>query len=410
MHAEPMRSHAHSMSRILVVDDDELGVRVATRTLTRLGLTDYSLAPNGAEGLRIIDEANGSIEIVVCDLNMPEMDGIVFLRHLAERGFKGSVVIISGEDHDVLRAAEGVARAHRLQVLGAIEKPVTVDTLGPMLARASGTVVARARSQFPGPVLDVEDLRRAIEKDELVLYFQPKISVKTGEIHSFEALVRWQHPILGMLSPVTFIPLAEKEGLIDALTHVVAQKALAEAGRWKKHGYDFGIAINVPADSIERLDLPEFIGATAAEMGVDPSRVMVEVTETQVLRDVAKSLETLTRLRLRRIGLSVDDFGTGYSSLEQLQRIPFVELKIDRSFVDGASTSRSSRAILESSVELAKKLGLSTVAEGVETKEDWAVLVELGCDLAQGYYISPPLPIETLFPWIARWNAEHALV
>ena len=393
---------------VLVVDDDELMLDLAVAALDSLGFGRISAALTGADGLRILDELGA--DVVLCDLNMPEMDGVEFLRHLSARRYQGCIVLMSGEDQRILRTAESLAKAHGLNVLGAVEKPITA----PMLALLRDEIEPlHRRSSAPAPapiIISAADLRQAMDADQIAVFFQPKVSVRTGRITGVETLARWKHPAYGYIPPAQFIAIAEREGMIDEITRTIITKAMREAGRWRKLGYDLSIAVNVSTQTVGRLDLPEFVEKTALMFGVEPCRVMVEVTETQLMRDLTRSLDTLTRLRLRRIGLSIDDFGTGYSSLEQLQRVPFVELKIDRAFVDGASHDDAARAILESSIVLAKRLGLTTVAEGVEQAADFALLEELGCDLVQGWFFAPAMPSEALLPWIDSRadNAMHA--
>ncbi|MDB4985561.1 MAG: hypothetical protein JWN04_739, partial [Myxococcaceae bacterium] len=372
---------------VLVVDDDELMLDLAVAALDSLGFGRISAALSGEHGLRILDEFGA--DVVLCDLNMPEMDGVEFLRHLSARRYEGCIVLMSGEDQRILRTAESLAKAHGLNVLGACEKPIKASVLAQMRDQIE-PLHRRSSAPAPAPIdITADDLRQAIIDDDIAVFFQPKVSVRTGRCTGVETLARWKHKLYGYIPPTQFIAIAERENLIDEITRSILGKAMREAGRWRKLGYDLSIAVNVSTQTVGRLDLPEFVEKTARAFGVEPSRVMVEVTETQLMRDLTRSLDTLTRLRLRRIGLSIDDFGTGYSSLEQLQRVPFVELKIDRAFVDGASHDSAARAILESSIVLAKKLGLSTVAEGVELPEDYLLLEELGCDLAQGWLFAP---------------------
>ncbi|MDB4976442.1 MAG: hypothetical protein JWN48_4783 [Myxococcaceae bacterium] len=393
---------------VLVVDDDELMLDLAVAALDSLGFGRISAALSGEHGLRILDEFGA--DVVLCDLNMPEMDGVEFLRHLSARRYEGCIVLMSGEDQRILRTAESLAKAHGLNVLGACEKPISAKVLAQMRDQIE-PLHRRSSSPAPAPItITADDLRQAIADDEIAVFFQPKVCVRSGRVTGVETLARWKHKVYGYIPPTQFIAIAERENLIDQITRVILAKAMREAGKWRKLGYDLSIAVNVSTQTVGRLDLPEFVDKTARSFGVEPSRVMVEVTETQLMRDLTRSLDTLTRLRLRRIGLSIDDFGTGYSSLEQLQRVPFVELKIDRAFVDGASHDSAARAILESSIVLAKKLGLTTVAEGVEQADDYALLEELGCDLVQGWLFAPAMPSDALLPWIDSRLAKNAML
>ena len=382
--------------RVLVVDDDELMLDLAISALEERGFDRIASALSGVDGLLKLEERK--CDIVLCDLNMPGMDGVEFLRHLSARNFEGGIVLMSGEDTRILRTAESLAKAHGLNVLGAVEKPISPEALSMLSSTAQAS---QPRPSLPAqPTISTDELRQAIANDEISVYFQPKLRVDDGFVSGVETLARWKHGKYGYVPPSLFIALAERDGLIDEVTRTILAKALREAGEWRKAGYDLSIAVNVSTQTVGRLDLPEFVERTARACGVEPSRVMVEVTETQLMRDLTRSLDTLTRLRLRRIGLSIDDFGTGYSSLEQLQRVPFVELKIDRAFVDGASHDAAARAILESSIDLAKKLGLVTVAEGVEHPDDYVLLKKLGCDLVQGWLFAPAMPADKVLPWI----------
>lgn len=202
--------------------------------------------------------------------------------------------------------------------------------------------------------------------------------------------------------------MAEENNLIDDLTDVVYVKAMKQAKQWLDQGDKFKVAVNLSIDSLNRLDLTDFLINTAMEQGVDPSQVVIEVTESRFMEDIKGPLETLTRLRLKGALLSIDDFGTGYSSMEQLKRIPFTELKIDRAFVYRAWENKEARAILESSVSLAKSLNLMTVAEGVEDQADWDLIESLGVDIVQGYFVAKPMPAREFDDWLDMWMKSLA--
>jgi EAL domain-containing protein (putative c-di-GMP-specific phosphodiesterase class I) len=218
--------------------------------------------------------------------------------------------------------------------------------------------------------------------------------------------VRWQHPQDGLVLPDQFIGTAEEHGLIDSLTRTVLTEALREARNWRTAGFDWHVSVNVSMDNLATLDFPEFIAREACVAGVPLTRLVLEVTESRLLKSLLTPLDILTRLRLKRIGLSIDDFGTGYSSLAQLRDLPFDELKVDRSFVHGAWRDASLRAIFEASLDMAHHLGLSIVAEGVEDEDDWNFLRRAGCDMAQGFLIARPMPAADLLNWMTEWNAR----
>jgi diguanylate cyclase (GGDEF)-like protein len=239
-------------------------------------------------------------------------------------------------------------------------------------------------------------LRRALELDELVLHYQPKADLRSGEIRSVEALVRWQHPDHGLLGPGEFIPLAERTGLIHPLTHWVLDAALDQAAQWQRAGLPLSVAVNISTRCLLDPAFPDQITGQLATRQIPPDRLVLEITESAVMADPARALEVLGRLHSLGVGLAVDDFGTGYSSMAYLKELPVDELKIDRSFVSQMATSPSDAVIVRSTIDLGHNLGLHVVAEGVETQHAWQELTALGCDMAQGYYLGRPMPAADL--------------
>lgn len=385
---------------VLIVDDDQFMINLTSRMLTKLGFENVLSADDGGAGLTVVDEH--SPDIILCDLNMPGMDGLEFLRHLADRQSPASVILVSGEDKRVLQTAAQLAEAHDLSLLGAIKKPVKPDSLKELI----DSFEAKRSRQPRGPLemLPSDIVEAGIQSGCVDVFFQPKVAVTDKRLVGVESLMRWRDPEKGLVSPGAVIPVAESNGLIDALTEKVYAAAMGHAGDWLAQGLDMKIAVNYSVDSLSRLDLTDMVfnGATAA--GVDPGNVVLEVTESRIMDNVAAVLEVLTRLRMKGVGLSIDDFGTGASSLQQLKRIPFTELKIDRAFVAGAPTDDEARAMLESSVDLANKMGLTTVAEGVETQTEWDLIAELGVDVVQGYFIAKPMPADELYSWAREWE------
>jgi len=247
----------------------------------------------------------------------------------------------------------------------------------------------------------VADLRRAIERDELVLYYQPQVDLRSGEIQAFEALVRWQHPQRGLMLPGEFMPLAEETRLIAPLTRWVLKEAVRQCTVWTQAGLDAPVSVNLSACDLHDHLLPDFVGALLDTNGVGPQRLRLEVTETALMADPLGADEVLARLRAQGVQTSIDDFGTGYSSLAYLRQLPVDEIKIDRSFVRDIATDVSARALVRAIVDLADALSLRVIAEGVENEATWGALVALGCDLAQGYYMSAPLPAPQVISWMA---------
>jgi EAL domain-containing protein (putative c-di-GMP-specific phosphodiesterase class I)/ActR/RegA family two-component response regulator len=397
---------ARSDIHILVLDDEPFMLKLLARLLTNLGFTNVATCDNGQAALARVDDAAHAPQLILCDLNMPGMDGIEFVRRLVEHGYAGSLILVSGEDERILQSARTLVQAHRIEVLGSLHKPVQPQALFQLVER--WVPPAQAAQNLKGKGYDVERLAQAIGSGELVNHYQPKVSVATGDMVGVEALVRWNHPQDGMVFPDQFIGMAEEHGLIDALTQVVLAQALRDSAAWASQGLKLKVAVNVSMANLTTLEFPEQITAAAAAAGVAPQSIALEVTESQLMKDLRTPLEILTRLRLRRFRLSIDDFGTGHSSLAQLRDVPFDQLKIDQSFVHGAHHNETLRAIFFASLGLAKELGMEVVAEGVEDAADWAFLQKTGCDLAQGYFIARPMPAGQIPAWTAAWRQRWA--
>lgn len=238
-------------------------------------------------------------------------------------------------------------------------------------------------------------------------YYQPKIDIRHGEVKGVEALARWLHPEHGVISPAFFIPQLENQPLIDTFTEYLLHKVTHDLKQWLKAELTISVSANLSAARLGQKGLLEFLDGLCLAQEVPTDRLVFEVTETMLMGHLASSIGTLTRMRLKGFGLAMDDYGIGYSSIQQLSRCPFTELKIDREFVHGAASQVSKRIILESSIQMGRRLGVLTVAEGVETHEDWLLLAELGCDMAQGYYIAKPMPAQELTGWLQHYRPRR---
>jgi EAL domain-containing protein (putative c-di-GMP-specific phosphodiesterase class I) len=246
-------------------------------------------------------------------------------------------------------------------------------------------------------------LEHALDKQQLRMVYQPKVALRDGSLKRVEALVRWDDAELGTVEPARFIPLAEQHGLIDALTQWGLRTALRQWVDWREQGIDTSIAFNISALSLEQLDFPDLVERMCRALEVPIDRLVLELTEGAT-QPLIKLMDTLTRFRIKGIGLAIDDFGTGYSSLMQLRQLPFTEVKIDQAFIADAARSRDCRLIIQSVTDLAHGLGLTATAEGVETLDQLRLVRELGCDLVQGYLISPPLEPKALKPWKQKFR------
>ena len=251
----------------------------------------------------------------------------------------------------------------------------------------------------------------ALREQRLHMVYQPKVSLRDGGLIRVEALVRWEDPELGPVSPSRFVPLAEEHGLIDDLTHWGLRTILRQWLDWRTEGLDTCVAFNISALSLQHLDFPDLVERMCRALEVPTDRLVLELTQGAT-QPLIKLIDTLTRFRIKGIGLAIDDFGTGYSSLMQLRQLPFTEVKIDQAFVGDLGRSRDCRLIVQSIADLAHGLGLTVTAEGVETIEQLRLIRELGCDVAQGYLIAQPMAPDALIPWKqefrGRWPAMIA--
>jgi EAL domain-containing protein (putative c-di-GMP-specific phosphodiesterase class I)/ActR/RegA family two-component response regulator len=394
--------------RILAVDDDAFALRLITHQLGSLGYDDVTATADAREALRALAESGPPFDVVLLDLQMPDIDGVEFVRHLADMGFQGNIGFVSAEDQRMLATVQHIAEAHRLRVCGALHKPVTTEQLGALLGAVTPPPARRSgRVTIPAAVYTLDGLAQCIADGALTNVYQPKVSLATGKVTGVETLVRLRHPQDGIVSPDLFVPLLEETPLIDTLTQAVLQGAVRQGAAWFAAGLPLHVGVNVSVENLSALDFPDTVARLVREAELPPRLLILEVTETRLMRDRLQALDILSRLRLKHIGLSIDDFGTGHSSLQQLRDIPFEELKVDRGFVHGASQDPAKRAILESSLALARQLGMRTVAEGVELLEDWQLLRQLGCDVAQGYFVARPMPPEEIPAWLAAWEQRR---
>ncbi|MDH5178709.1 MAG: EAL domain-containing response regulator [Gammaproteobacteria bacterium] len=372
-------------SNALVIDDSKSFLDYFTIVLNSVGITDVVTAISGRKALDALD-LRGDFELILCDINMPEMDGVEFLRHLSDRNFRGEVVVISGEHRRVIDSVFTLAKAHQLNIRGTLRKPIALEQLQAMLTEP--TLDNIQTSSTVQHEFSVAEIRRALKLEQFLAFYQPKVNVKSRHINGAEALCRWQHPEFGLVGADAFIPFMEAHDLMDDITDLMIDQAIQFAHEMSRQQTNFAVSVNISVDCLNRLNLPDNLHARVIEGGIRPENLIIEVTEGRLVSNYKQALEILTRMRLKGFGLSIDDFGTGYSSLKQLQKFPFQELKIDKTFITGAGQNRAAHAIIETSVNLANKLDMQIVAEGAETREDWNYVAANGIDMVQGFVVS----------------------
>ncbi|WP_445767501.1 EAL domain-containing protein [Rheinheimera sp.] len=393
------RNVSLAFKTIAVVDDNAEFCLLLKRFLEAKGY-DVSVFSSSAA---FINKSCTAFDLILLDLYMPDPDGVAVIRHLASVDFGGAVLLMSGEDQGVLRAAMELAKAQRIEKIASISKPFPLENLSLLVHALQQTVVFKPQACTGAWQPVAEDVFAAIELQQLQLYYQPKIVLANNTLAGFEVLLRWKHPEHGLVMPDHFIPLAEQSPeLMQLLTNEVVRLAILQLTEWQQQGQNAQLSINVSMLNLEALDFPEQLEQKLRAAELSPGQLLLEITESALMSDVASSLDILLRLRMKGFGLSIDDFGTGYSSLSQLHRISFSELKVDRSFVITMLQSHESRTIVETCIQLAKRLGLQVVSEGVESKAILDQLLAMGCDIGQGYFWSKPVSAQDAQTWLLR--------
>jgi len=377
--------------RLLIIDDEEDICDLIAEIGQRHGLqTRTTSSTDTVQGIL----ADFTPDIIMMDLMMPGIDGVELLRLLSEKAKDAKLCLISGSDARVLNSARRLGSAHGLNVVAALEKPLSIETLNSFFAQTSGG----------NKTQNAEDRAHAIASGQFMLYYQPVIELATRRVKGVEALARWQHPEQGLLLPDKFLEQVTNDGLMQPLTDFVIKTAVRQAATWFQAGEKLTLALNVTASTLLDLSLPDKIADICKQHGVPSEMLILEVTETEAMRDVTRTMDVLLRMRLRNIGVSIDDFGTGHSSLRELQRMPFSEMKIDKSFVVDMAQNKDSVVIVNSIIDLGHNLGLKIIAEGVEDQRAWEMLREKGCDFAQGFHMGRPMAAAEFNIWLDAWR------
>lgn len=396
-------TQSDTVRRLLVVDDEPVQCLIVTRAMAAYGFAADSATSLEEASSRI---ANSTYDVVILDLSLGGREGLSLLRLIAANPGDPVVILMSRLDERVRAASARYAVALGLRVAGALAKPVGPSALRAVLANP---LPHRRGSRHPHAIQPTaRELADALQQRHIVAAFQPKVTLGAGAVVGFEALARWHHPPHGPVQPDLFIPLAEQNGLIVALTQRILEDALAACQRWRRHHPACNVAVNISPLVLANPALPEEIEGLLLQYGLAPGALIAEITETTVIANPLLAAEVLTRLRIKGIGLSMDDFGTGYSSLLTLLRLPFTELKIDRSFIAVCETDDEAWKIVRATISLARELGLAVVAEGIETEAVEARLRTAGCDIGQGWRFGRAMPERALHAWLTHRTADAA--
>lgn len=385
--------------KLLVIDDEEDICELVSDIAELAGFDSKSISQ-----LESLDDLVGleQFDVLVLDLSMPGLDGIEIIHYLKNLAHKPQLILMTGFEQSVLEGARKLADQLQIPVLGTLSKPFQVADVRTMLTQpfAVPSETRHPQTSHSSTNYSVQEIERALANNEFIAYFQPQIDLATGQLHGVEALVRW-HRHCQVVMPDNFLPVIESNKLILPLTLSVIEQTMSQMRYWNEIGLpELQVSINLSAAYLDELNLASIMPELLQKYPVAAEMITFEITERIALDGSNQPcLDALTRLRLKGFYLSLDDFGTGYSSLAQLNQLPFNEIKIDKGFVMHALSSPISQTIVQSSISLAKQLGVRCIAEGVETLEIEQFLIEAGCDIAQGYLYSPSLPSNDFVKW-----------
>ncbi|SHG70262.1 EAL domain-containing protein [Massilia sp. CF038] len=391
-------SHLH----FLVAEGDNGQRKHLCDMLATLGAIQMTQVSDGAAALHCFHDAfTPAVHIAIIDIGLAHPDGLELIRELAARNCRARVIIIGTLDTTLLFSVETMAQAYGLELLGTLAQPVNAEPLQEMI----GHYQPGGPDTTPPlpPQMDFEQVAAGLQAREFEPYFQPKIVLETGHIKGLEVFARWLHPEHGVLGPASFMGALQKNSRIDFLDWSMIEKSVAHCRRFHEQGLPVEISINVAPETLAHPAFIQQISACVERHQIMPQYLTFETPESSVLTNDPSFLERLVRLRMLGYGLAIDDYGTGRSNLQLLARVPFTELKIDRSFVDGAARRRALGTVLSSCLTLARSLGRESCAVGVETRQDWDFLQGLGCTYAQGHHIARPMAAEAFPGWLKDW-------
>lgn len=396
------------LASAMVIDDSAVQRRHAAGLLRELGTAVVWEAEHGQQALDMLLDDGVVPEFILLDLEMAGVNGIAFLERMPHRNIP--IALCSSREQRLIDSVQVLGADLGLRVVAALHKPLHLQPLVDAIehSRVWAPPTAGQASGCTGVAISKAMLSEAIERRDFEVHYQPKVQMRTGRVSGVEALARWNHAQWGWMPPDGFVAAAERERTIGSLTRLVLEEAFTACAGWRRAGADLVIAVNLSPLLIDGPGFVPWISELAARCELPTRRIVLEITESSLARQQSKALANVSELRLLGFGVSIDDYGTGFSSLKQLARLPVTELKIDRSFIQGACRKPRQQTILKSALELARQLSLVSVAEGVEEREDWDLLARLGCDMVQGWMIAKAMPADQLLPWLGKSASERA--
>lgn len=386
---------------VLVVDDSERHRYEIISWLNSQNISKIYEAADGASALRLIKSLPAMPDVVILDLEMPGMDGVEFLQVLEEKDLRPAIIIVTSADDILIGSVATMIEAMGFKLLGSYQKPCSRELIEEALNRYFDDLKGQGIiGDLVNTSVDYDLLKQAIQSSTICPYYQPKMDLKTGKCVGVEALARWWDPKGNPISPTDFIPLAEKFDLIDELTIALVNRILMDIEYWKLNKHNIPVSVNISPLSLKNRKFISFLINLVETNRISPKMITFEITEGRLVENLSETLANTNRLRLKNFSFSIDDFGTGFSSMEKLSLFPFTELKIDQHFVKTGLDNSKSFEMLGAFIAMGKKLGITTVAEGVENIDQLCMLKELGCDQIQGNYPGKPMSAQFLISWI----------
>ncbi|MDE3174456.1 MAG: EAL domain-containing response regulator [Gemmatimonadota bacterium] len=384
--------------------DDLEEVRDQHRVILRhAGITETAEAADGRQAIELLTDPANQFDLILCDLQMPRLDGVETIRALSYMGVQGAVAVLSVEEEQVMAGAGFLAEAHGLHYIGSLAKPLTREKLDEILQRMREPPAAEPAGGVPRHPT-AADVARGLDDDEFALFYQPQLHMQSGRLHGVEALIRWRHPTRGLLTANSFMPAVhDSNALLVRIADFIVDRTTAFAARWRARGRHEPVAMNLPGAAMEILEFPERLEALAAKLDLPHEALRVEVSEQEVAADAMLIVDVAARLRLKRFGVSIDQFGGSEFGLQHLSHLPVNEVKLTPAMVQGCATTPTKQAMLDATLTLAGHRKMLVVAEGVRHRADWEYLRAAGCHAGQGNYIVRALGQEMLDEWVGRW-------
>jgi EAL domain-containing protein (putative c-di-GMP-specific phosphodiesterase class I) len=392
----------HSWIKALVVDDSKAICSLCKTILTDNYGVNYVHTTNSAPEALAVIKSFKDVNMFFLDLNMPGTDGVQLLKQIAACKFQGYIVIVSGVSTKIIQSVEDLANKYHLNFVGSIHKPIDLKDFDHIFTLVGKNKLPEFKSETQQ--LKIYEIIRALENDDIEVFYQPQVKLRSRKLVGVEALCRLRHPSLGLISPDKFIDKSEETDLIFHLTLNVIDKALNDWVAWYNQGIDITLSINISPYVLKFSEFTDLFLTKVAELNIPKNKICLEVTESIIEDNHEVELEALSRLAIKGVLLSLDDFGTGSASIERLHRLPFDELKLDKSFFQHSVTNRTQYDLIKSCVAMSNALDMHVVAEGIETAEHWKVAEQTGCDIVQGYYICKPIEASNINQWCSQWK------